>query len=684
MHGYGLTCDLGGWMHSDELCDAVRQEMGKRAKGYDVDLNVLLNLVLSNPKSRFAACVSVVDNEAWRPSYDPQADTWTVDPMAFGGNPRLGLTHGRAMAFRATSGWGIPFVAPERTMTLLDFENVPNFASCFVHATTPERLASIAAHGIMTEADFLNDPTGRAFVHMVPVSPLQDWEHYIRIAKAPYEATAYVWVDRSVLQDQPVYMTPSHAVLTRSIHPEHISAMGLWMQGAGGGTCRIVYQKEVGDRDRLDHVPATPGAVTTTQLMGLSLTSSMPRPDASTRPSLCYECGASLGRFWLECPRCGSIFIFRGEATAVSARAAASICLPANAEENPRFARIVAFGPRRSGKRSKASEVIKQGSRTYKHVKEWEMSQSYRVQQAAQGKTIVMTRRCVDTWIPEDVRDPYCMSPYSPRLKEAEALVLIVAYIVRYASGAPDDKVRLAEYKQRCATAEMLIHSDMTAARAIELSQEAKPFLDEILDAVPLATRLEIEDRKDAAGRPLFSRSELESGVMNAAGLLALAEVAEIVAAHGGGSADTNPGSVSVLQGALISVATFGALFAIKCSIKGIALYVAYRKQVGPSGASPDVVDLLVSGVVEGAPEMVGEEEVAEAQNDVEFVATAPMPLASSLPEGYSFVWKPFAAGPILEFTGREDSCPTAEINLLATLIAIDLIYLLLRSGTAV
>ena len=63
------------------------------------------------------------------------------------------VQHGRALCTRATSGWGIPFITPERTVARLEHESLPNYASCLVHATFPERLASIAAHGILTEAE---------------------------------------------------------------------------------------------------------------------------------------------------------------------------------------------------------------------------------------------------------------------------------------------------------------------------------------------------------------------------------------------------------------------------------------------------------------------------------------------------------------------------------------------------
>ena len=174
---------------------------------------------------------------------------------------------------------------------------------------------------------------------------------------------------------------------------------------------------------------------------------------------------------------------------------------------------------------------------------------------------------------------------------------------------------------------------------------------------------------------------------MNAAGVLALFEVVEIVAAHRD-STDMASNGIPVWQGLLIAVSTCGALFLIKRSIERVALAVANRQQVGPSGASPDVVDLLVEGVAEGAHQMVegseaSSEEVMELEDDINFVPTAAMPLAFGLQPGYTFVWAPYAAGPVLIPTAREDCCPSDEIDVHAALISLDLVRFLLHEEVA-
>ena len=65
-------------MGASDVCAAVQQELGRRAQGYDIDLSVLLNVILSNPKSRFAACVCIVEHEPWKPRYNAAADDWIV------------------------------------------------------------------------------------------------------------------------------------------------------------------------------------------------------------------------------------------------------------------------------------------------------------------------------------------------------------------------------------------------------------------------------------------------------------------------------------------------------------------------------------------------------------------------------------------------------------------------------
>ena len=106
IHGYGLACDLGGWMNAaSDVCMAVQQELGRRAQGYNIDLSVLLNVILSNPKSSFAACVCIVEHEPWRPRYHADVDDWRVDEAAFGGNSGIGFQHGRVLCVRATCLW---------------------------------------------------------------------------------------------------------------------------------------------------------------------------------------------------------------------------------------------------------------------------------------------------------------------------------------------------------------------------------------------------------------------------------------------------------------------------------------------------------------------------------------------------------------------------------------------------
>ena len=154
-------------------------------------------------------------------------------------------------------------------MARVRHSDLPRFASALVHATQPQRLPSIAAHGLLTEADLIESNRGRAYVHLVPSSPLGSWDEWCRVAKSPYDATAYVWVDPNVAKQQELYMAPSHAILSRAIHPSFILAMGIWVQGAGGGAVKVVYNREAHSRLRVDFVPALPGATTLAQRLDI-------------------------------------------------------------------------------------------------------------------------------------------------------------------------------------------------------------------------------------------------------------------------------------------------------------------------------------------------------------------------------------------------------------------------------
>ena len=108
---------------------------------------------------------------------------------------------------------------------------VEKFARNLVHATYAQNLVSIASHGLLWQSTLQGDILGRAFVHLVPVAPTDDWSHYVKIAKAPWEATAYVWLKTGLAADRPLHMTEGHSILSSSVHPSWIEAMGIWTQG---------------------------------------------------------------------------------------------------------------------------------------------------------------------------------------------------------------------------------------------------------------------------------------------------------------------------------------------------------------------------------------------------------------------------------------------------------------------
>ena len=104
-----------------------------------------------------------------------------------------------------------------------------------------------------------------------------------------------------------------------------------------------------------DFQPISEEATTLVQKLGLDIKDEV-LPVAEHEPRmLCRNCLATISVHWLQCPRCKVGFIYQGRTTFVGAKQLIKASLPHNAKENPRYARILAYGPKRSGQRSKLS-----------------------------------------------------------------------------------------------------------------------------------------------------------------------------------------------------------------------------------------------------------------------------------------------------------------------------------------
>ena len=172
-------------------------------------------------------------------------------------------------------------------------------------------------------------------------------------------------------------MAQYHAVPGHSIPPDAITAIGIWSGGAGsgGGTIRMIYNKSLGGRHPVDFVRPVPGSASTGVSLGLDVSVIVPLPDSHSIPLIrCLSCSARIASYWLECPRCHCNFVFAGQVPFPGAAALSRVALPATAKENPRFARILAYSGRRSGVRSKISELVKQANRLWAHLVDYQSS----------------------------------------------------------------------------------------------------------------------------------------------------------------------------------------------------------------------------------------------------------------------------------------------------------------------
>ena len=113
-NGYQLRCDFGGWFEPEGVVAAVAEET--RGHLGKITTSDVMNCVATNPKARFELMCAFVRNTEWRPRWDRNKKQVVVPSEAFNGDPQKAFLHGRVVGIRATSGWGYPFVCPERAM----------------------------------------------------------------------------------------------------------------------------------------------------------------------------------------------------------------------------------------------------------------------------------------------------------------------------------------------------------------------------------------------------------------------------------------------------------------------------------------------------------------------------------------------------------------------------------------
>ena len=403
-------------------------------------------------------------------------------------------------------------------------EHLERLASSLVHATYAPRAPSIVAYGLLTEQALTASGIARAYVHLVPASPTQSWFTYKRTAKDPNNADCYIWIDRTVVDVQNLYMCENHAVLTKSIHPKFIEAIGVWVQGLGGHhefDVRIIYNKAVGERRPIDFTDHVSSDV----LLSQKLAVKQALPVSEEMPAMrCLSCTTAICAFWLQCPHCDAAFIYRGSANFAGASKLITTALPVEARENPRYQRILTFGPKQSGKASKEANAVKEAAKLYKHLKAWEDDADYRRKMRAEGRVMFLNTKPVSPW-EGDIADPYELSPQMPVVNEYGAATLIGAYIMRTAHGDAQGKEREREdYEERRATYAMVLLSDKSAGWMLANHAELT-LTDQIVAAAPPEKRAEVESRELASGKKAFNPKLMDLAIGNAAALLSLMEI---------------------------------------------------------------------------------------------------------------------------------------------------------------
>ena len=401
-----------------------------------------------------------------------------------------------------------------------------------VHATFPQSVPSIIAHGVLPEAELKGTSVGRAYVHLVPVAPTDNWHEYKKIAKDPLKATAYVWIKKEVFERQPCYMTTGHAILTNSIHPSLIEAVGIWSDGepGSGGSLRMIYHSEAGNLPVTDFRPISNAATTVVQRMGLDVKAEALPVAEGVANMLCRNCHARIDTHWLQCPRCHVGFTYQGRTTFVGAKQLVAVTLPRSAKENPRYARIMAFGPKRSGQRSKISTLCKYARHLYEHITKWETNDLYREEQAAKGRTCFADRNLVGSWTSKDLlRNPYTPCSKQFVFNNSDALCLAAAYCMRNAKGDATGPTDRLNYERRRQTVEVINMCELSVGKMGELcSQDTDEAIRQIRENCPKAEISKLEAMTLSDGKPAVDWSNLTQALLNARGLLDICEVAEI------------------------------------------------------------------------------------------------------------------------------------------------------------
>ena len=108
--------------------DIVRelQRAQKRLHGqWPIDKSVVYHSVMANPKRRFQLAFAYVESAKHRPVLDSTGE-WAIPPgtpdVKSHGCP-LSFLHGSCRFIRATSGWGYPFIVPERCLVQIGLLN---------------------------------------------------------------------------------------------------------------------------------------------------------------------------------------------------------------------------------------------------------------------------------------------------------------------------------------------------------------------------------------------------------------------------------------------------------------------------------------------------------------------------------------------------------------------------------
>ena len=170
----------------------------------------------------------------------------------------------------------------------------------------------------------------------------------------------------------------------------------------------------------------------------------------------------------------------------------------------------------------------------YRHVKSWESSEAYRVQRAAKGQTMGTMRQSLEPYKLEDPSDWVEPPPSTPPFFEADCLKLLAGFIIRSMTKdlkAPEDDPETMVYNQRQATINVLMLSEVSAARLIEIESERGEWKEkvktEIVDNLPLTKRSLLEE-KNSKGEPMVDLDDVIDAINNVVGILAVLGIEEI------------------------------------------------------------------------------------------------------------------------------------------------------------